>query len=208
MHIDYARRRARGGKGLIPPNKTQWDNEHHALDVRDGLKLDVADPLPAIQDVYQPLLPTVSIIPHGEVPAAAIFLDHLRRTGRSSWSGLSLPMGNGLVWVIYNDAHRDTRVRATLMEEFFHLYLGHPPSHIRVMTSGDGVNRSYNPDVEHEAYGCAAAALVPYAGLRQMVLGGLMVSRIAAHYRVSPQLVLFRLKVTRLYSKMRRWRRR
>ncbi len=93
------------------------------------------------------------------------------------------------------------------MEEFFHLYLGHPPSQIRIMSSGDGAKRSYDADVEHEAYGCASAALVPYAGLKQMVTAGLVVSRIASHYGVSPQLVLFRLKVTKLYGKTRRWRR-
>ena len=45
INIDYVRRRARGGTGVIPPNNTQWENEHHALDVREDLGVGPDDPL-------------------------------------------------------------------------------------------------------------------------------------------------------------------
>jgi IrrE N-terminal-like domain len=207
INIDYARRRARGGTGVIPPNNTQWDNEHHALDVREDLGVGVQDPLPSITSVYQKLLPTVAILPHGQVPAARRYLDHFRGPGQSNWSGLAMTMGDGSVLVIYNDAHPESRCRATLMEEFFHIYLEHPGATFRLLPSADSANRKYDGAIEREAYGCAAAALVPYGALSKMVAGGVTVPRIAAHFRASRQLVFFRLKVTKLYCKARRWSR-
>jgi hypothetical protein len=71
--------------------------------------------------------------------------------------------GEGVL-VIYNDSHPHCRVRATLMEEFFHLWLGHPPSVLRFYR--DDLARSYNKAVESQAYGSGAAALLPYRSLR------------------------------------------
>jgi len=207
MLIDYSRRKARGGRGLIPPNNTQWENEHHALDVRDTLQLSESEPLPEIGEVYKNLRRAVTIVPHGELPAAALFTQHFRNAGRGSWSGLALTMADGSIWVAYNDAHAPSRVRATLMEEFFHIYLEHPTSALRILPNSEPANRTYNAVVEGQAYGCAAAALVPYAGLKGMVGAGTTVPQIAAHFVVSRALVLFRLKVTKLYRAAFRWRR-
>jgi hypothetical protein len=198
INIDYVRRRARGGTGVIPPNNTQWENEHHALDVREDLGVGPDDPL----------LPMVTILPHGQVAAAGIHLDHFRRAGRGNWSGLAMTMDDGTIWVIYNDAHSDSRNRVTLMEEFFHIYLEHPGATVRLLPDPESADRAYDGAIEREAYGCAAAALVPYGALRKMVAGGVTVPRIAAHFRASRQLVFFRLKVTKLYRKARRWSRR
>lgn len=113
-------------------------------------------------------------------------------------------MDDGSIWVIYNDAHPESRSRVTLMEEFFHIYLGHPGAIIRVLPNSDSPNRTYDAEVERQAYGCAAATLVPYRALKSMVAGGITVPKIAAHFGVSGPLVSFRLKVTKLYSRARR----
>src|SRR5438552_2104305 len=109
INIDYVRRRARGGTAVIPPNNAQWENEHHALDVREDLGVGPDDPLPNITSVYETLLPTVTILPHGQVAAAGIHLDYFRGAGRGNWSGLAMTMDDGTIWVIYNDAHSDSR---------------------------------------------------------------------------------------------------
>jgi len=205
ISIDYARRRARGGTGVIPPNSTQWENEHNALDVRESLGVGPDDPLPSITSVYDKLLPSVTILPHGNIAAAGVFLDHFRGAGRTSWSGLAMTMDDGSIWVIYNDTHPDSRNRVTLMEEFFHIYLEHPGAMVRVLPNADSPNRTYDATTERQAYGCAAAALVPYSALKRMVSAGATAPRIAAHFQVSRQLVFFRLKVTKLYRKARRW---
>ena len=207
MRIDFARRRARGGTGVIPPNTKQWNNEHHALDVRDALALGYVAPLPEVPDVYKQLLPGVTVFRLGDLPVAFLFANHFRTVGRSNWSGLALTMDDGSVLVVYNDTHSPTRVRATLMEEFFHIRLEHPSSALRLLPDAEKASRSYDEGVEGEAFGCAAACLVPYAALRHLVEEGRSVSEIATQFHVSPQLATFRLKVTKLYAKAQRWRR-
>src|SRR5581483_4627705 len=76
-----------------------------------------------------------------------------------------------------------TTNRATLMEEVAHVFLGHTPNRLAVVTSPDSlqkkeangkkiVARDYNHDDEEAAYAIGAAALVPYAPLRRRVMKG------------------------------------
>jgi len=93
------------------------------------------------------------------------------------------------------------------MEEFFHIYLEHSTTTLRLLPNLEEANRTYDAAAEGQAYSCGAAALVPYAGLKDMVGAGITVTQIAAHFVVSRDLVLFRLKVTKLYKAAFRWRR-
>jgi hypothetical protein len=200
--INYAVRKARGGKGLIPPNKKQWDAEHHGLDVRDALGLPLEEPLePA--DAFT-LLDTVTVVPHGEVPAADVYLEHFRGPGAGSWSGVAIQLPDGHELVLYNDSHPDTRIRATLMEEFFHLWLDHPRSVLRPLGVGGGNGRSHDSTVEFEAYASGAAALLPYQPLRARLDTGASVGAIASAFGVSSDLVEFRIKVTKQWRRRRR----
>jgi Zn-dependent peptidase ImmA (M78 family) len=99
--------------------------------------------------------------------------------------------------VVFNDSHPPRRIRATLMEEFFHLWLGHKPTRLRVFVNGDA-SRDFDGAKESEAYGSGAAALVPYKPLRKMLEQGRSVRSIADHYLVSEQLVDFRIKISKL----------
>jgi len=63
--------------------------------------------------------------------------------------------------------------------------------------------RDYNHDDEEAAYATGAAALVPYAALRRFVMGGSTADQIARHFRVSRQLVEYRIKVTHLWAEYR-----
>jgi IrrE N-terminal-like domain len=60
--------------------------------------------------------------------------------------------------------------------------------------------RDYNKSDEEAAYAIGSAALVPYATLRKLVLDGLQADQIARRFRVSRQLVEYRIKVTHLWS--------
>ena len=88
------------------------------------------------------------------------------------------------------------------MEEFFHLWLGHRPTQLRVFSNGDS-KRDFNRAKESEAYGSGAAALLPYKPLRAMLEGGRSIRAIADHYLVSEPLVEFRIRVSKL-SRLRR----
>ena len=195
-----ARRKARGGKGLLPPNPKQWENEHNGLDLRDAMGLRLDGPLP--HDAAFALLPDVTVVGHGEIPMAQIYVDHFRNGGSAAWSGMGIPLPGGGALVVFNDSHPVNRVRATLMEEFFHIWLGHPVTTVRVYQDTGG--RSYNAHVEGEAYGSGAAALVPYRSLREQLQGEDSVRKIAAFFEVSQDLVVFRAKVTKLYGSIRR----
>jgi uncharacterized protein DUF955 len=200
-HSNSERRKARTGRGLLPPNPKQWENEHNGLDLREDLGLSLEATLQHT-DAFA-LLPQVTVLPHGAIPAAAKYIQHFRTDGRGRWSGLAIQLDAEHELVLYNDTHAVNRVRATLMEEFFHLRLGHPRSVVRVLASS-GDTRSYDEEIEQAAYGSGAAALVPYAALKRMLRDGVPIPAIAEQLWVSDDLVDYRLKVTRLYRRANR----
>lgn len=204
QRVSYATIRRRKGSGLIPPNTKQWNVEHHALDLREELGVGFDGPLD--HSAAFRLVPGVTVVPHGQIPAADEVLDHFRSAGLRNWSGMAIAIAPGEELVVINDAHSPTRVRATLMEELFHLRFGHPRSTVRLLNT-DGKNRTMDPTVETEAYHTGAAALVPFVALKEHVQVGHRLAEIAEHFQVSPDLVEFRTKVTKLYSKLRRPRR-
>ena len=94
------------------------------------------------------------------------------------------------------------RTNATLMEEISHVFLGHKPSRFQVVAeteSGRTISREYRKSDEEQAYATGAAALVPFSALRKFVYEGRNSQQIAKHFRVSRELVEYRLKVTRLW---------
>jgi len=137
---------------------------------------------------------------------------HLLGEGMDEWSGgaCSQPLPNGWRIVILNPAHGVHRNRATLMEEIAHVFLGHKANRLAVAVPetrkvGPGepnkiLTRDYNKSDEEAAYAIGAAALVPYAALRQLVFEGRSAEQIARRFRVSRQLVEYRIKVTHLWS--------
>lgn len=134
--------------------------------------------------------------------------DHLLGAASEKWSGgaCSLPLPDGRRIVILNPNHGRMRTNATLMEEVAHVFLGHQPSRLKVVAeteNGQTVSREYRKADEEAAYATGAAALVPFSALRRLVLAGQTAPKIAKHFRVSRELVDYRLKVTRLWKAYR-----
>jgi hypothetical protein len=133
---------------------------------------------------------------------------HLLGAGTDEWSGgaCSQPLPNGWRIVILNPAHGVHRNRATLMEEIAHVFLGHKPNRLAILSAGASegarapVARDYNKSDEEAAYAIGAAALIPYAALRQLVFEGRTAEQIARRFRVSCQLAEYRIKVTHLWQ--------
>ena len=129
--------------------------------------------------------------------------DHLLGAAVDQWSGGACSLPNGMKLVILNPTHGRARTNATLMEEICHVFLGHTPNRLSVVTKderGRVMNRDYRKSDEEEAYGVGAAALLPFAALKTFVYEGKSSQEIARHFRVSRELVEYRLKVTRLWS--------
>jgi hypothetical protein len=149
---------------------------------------------------------------------------HLLGDAADEWSGgaCSRPLPNGWRLVILNPAHGPARNRATLMEEVAHVFLGHQPNRLAAVgrnltpgspagqpgeggtSTGKIVAREYNHADEEAAYAIGAAALVPYAALRRMVIEGRNGNEIARRFGVSRQLAEYRIKVTHLWSEYKR----
>lgn len=141
---------------------------------------------------------------------------HLLGAAADEWSGgaCSRPLPNGWRLVILNPAHGPQRNRATLMEEVAHVFLGHKPNRLAAIAGDDQSSKSpadanqsrarilardYNQTDEEAAYAVGAAALVPFGALRRLVMEGRNSREIARHFRVSRQLVEYRIKVTHLW---------
>ena len=129
--------------------------------------------------------------------------EHLLGAGVDAWSGGACTLPNGAKLVILNPKHGRARTNATLMEEICHVFLGHQPNRLTIIGTdkrGRTVARDYKKADEEAAYAIGAAALVPFSSLRRRVLQGKSSSEVAKHFRVSRQLVEYRLKVTHLWS--------
>jgi len=128
--------------------------------------------------------------------------EHLLGPASESWSGGACSLPDGMKLVILNPNHGAARTKATLMEEICHVFLAHQPNRLSVVTKderGKVMNRDYRKADEEEAYGVGAAALVPYAALKRLLLQGKTARDIGGYFRVSRELVEYRMKVTHLW---------
>ena len=131
--------------------------------------------------------------------------DHLLGAAADEWSGgaTSRVLPDGRKIVILNPTHGRTRTNATLMEEICHVFLAHEANRLAIIANderGKTLARDYRKADEEAAYATGAAALVPYGALRRLILRGKDAPQIARHFRVSKDLIEYRLKVTRLWK--------
>jgi len=196
----------------LPPSDKRKQYELRALALRDFAGVASAEPLdPFALAQFAKLL----VVDFDQIKGLSEeSREHLLGAGTEEWSGgaCSQPLPNGWRIVILNPAHGTHRNRATLMEEISHVFLGHKPNRLAVVDEGrnpivrEGAQRAkvaardYNKSDEEAAYAIGAAALVPYAALRQLVFGGRTAEQIARRFHVSRQLVEYRIKVTHLWA--------
>jgi uncharacterized protein DUF955 len=190
---------------VLPPTDKRKQFELRALGLRDFAGVAADQPLDpfALAEFARLLVVDFDSI-EGLSPESRA---HLLGDAADEWSGgaCSRPLPDGWKLVILNPAHGKQRNRATLMEEVAHVFLGHAPNRLAVVSSASGeqkriLTRDYNHDDEEAAYAVGAAALVPYAVLRRFVMAGRPAGEIARHFRVSRQLVEYRIKVTHLWA--------
>ena len=195
---------------LLPPTEKRQQFELCALGLRDFAEVADNEPLDPFALAHFARLMVIDF--HAIEGLSPETRAHLLGDGVEEWSGgaCSRPLPNGWRLVILNPAHGKRRNRATLMEEVAHVFLGHSPNRLAVAgspTARDGATRTlardYNHDAEEAAYATGAAALVPYGALRRFVRGGRTADQIARHFRVSRQLVEYRIKVTHLWAEYR-----
>lgn len=129
----------------------------------------------------------------GQADLCGVLTEH-----SSAWSALAYREKPGPWLVTWNPTHAEVRIRASIMEELAHIVLEHKPTRLDPDPLTGLPRRTYSPSKEKEAYGVAAASLLPYNGLYQLSRTGHDKSDIADHFKVSLQLVQYRMNVTRL----------
>lgn len=188
----------------LPPTQKGRHYETRALALREfaGLRFDdePLDPF-ALAKYAKLMIPSFEEIEG----LSEITRKQLLEIGKDDWSGgaASIKLPNGWRLIILNPNHGKNRHNATLMEEVSHVFLGHKPSRLAIESKnkeGKTIARDYRQEIEEEAYGTGAAALLPYTAIKRMAQDGMTVAQIARHFNVSRALVEFRLKISRLWD--------
>jgi transcriptional regulator with XRE-family HTH domain len=161
-------------------------NDHQPL---DPLKI-------AIEDVK---VLTICEIPDLDPTIRA----HLEGLDKDGWSAMSVPVDeDNDRWVIVrNEQHPIVRQRISLLEEFWHILLGHKLTKIAKVAEAYG--RTFAEHEEHDAFYLGAATLLPEVVIGNMVNEGKDITQVAQRYGTSPELVEYRIKRLGLWRQYR-----
>lgn len=118
----------------------------------------------------------------------------LRDEACSEWSAMSVPLNAdaGRWVVLLNDCHTTERQRVTLLEEYWHILMGHRLT--KVARVAEAYGRTYDRTEEHDAYYLASASLLPRIAVQEAVRHGQSSKQIATRFGTSPELVDYRIK--------------
>ena len=118
----------------------------------------------------------------------------LRGNAGVEWSAMSVPLDlDNESWVVLlNDSHTIERLRVTVLEEFWHILLGHKLT--KIARVADAYGRTYDKTEEHDAYYLAAATLLPKAAIIEAVSKNRSSEQIAGVFGTSSELVDYRIK--------------
>lgn len=138
----------------------------------------------------------VQVIPVGKETNCldARTVRHLREDASGEWSAMSVPLdlANEKWAILLNDSHTVERQRVTVLEEFWHILLGHKLTKIARVAEGYG--RTFDKAEEHDAYYLASAILLPKAAIIDAVSKNRSSEQIARMFGTSPELVNYRIK--------------
>jgi transcriptional regulator with XRE-family HTH domain len=121
-------------------------------------------------------------------------IKRLRAEAVGEWSAMSVPLDSAHErWaVLLNDGHTIERQRVTVLEEFWHILLGHKLTKIARIAEAYG--RTYDKAEEHDAYYLASATLLPKDAVTEAVSQKMPSDQIARGFGTSPELVDYRIK--------------
>lgn len=121
------------------------------------------------------------------------------------WSAVTMTDGVRHV-VILNSSHSAGRSSSDLMHELSHIILAHKPGRVDVTEDGALILNTYDRKQEDEANWLAGCLLLPRQALLWIVRQGLASEESARRYRVSEQMLSYRLNVTAVSMQARRRR--
>lgn len=118
----------------------------------------------------------------------------LRGVASGEWSAMSVPLDiEREIWaVLLNDSHTLQRQRVTVLEEYWHILLGHKLT--KISKVADSFGRTYDATEEHDAYYLASASLLPKTAMIKAVSENLTSTQIAEKFGTSSELADYRIK--------------
>jgi Zn-dependent peptidase ImmA (M78 family) len=135
------------------------------------------------------------VIPVGKTNCLdARTVNQLRGHAGGEWSAMSVPLdSDNENWaILLNDSHSVERQRVTVLEEIWHILLGH--RFTKIARVADAYGRTYDKTEEHDAYYLASATLLPKAALIDAVSKNRSSEQIARAFGTSSELVDYRIK--------------
>jgi hypothetical protein len=174
-----------------PVSLSKEDLETAAEQFRKDLKLGPDDPLDSLRLEIE----GVDIVRLRETNCLdAATVKRLSTDACSEWSAMSVPLDDAHDrWaVLLNDCHEVQRQRVTLLEEVWHIFLGHRL--VRIAKIAEAYGRTYDQAEEHDAYYLAAATLLPRKAVIAAIGKRQTSLQIAQRFGTSPELVDYRIK--------------
>jgi Zn-dependent peptidase ImmA (M78 family) len=165
--------------------------EETAERFRADLGLDKDDPLDSLRIEVE----DIAIVPLSKNDCIdARTVKQLGGSASGEWSAMSVPLDleNDRWAVLLNDSHTVERQRVTVLEEYWHILLGHKLTKISKVAEAFG--RTYDATEEHDAYYLASASLLPKAAIIEAVSQNLSSAQIAGKFGTSSELVEYRIK--------------
>lgn len=118
----------------------------------------------------------------------------LAGSNSATWSAMSVPVDEEKdKWVIVrNEQLPVVRQRVSLLEEFWHILLGHKLT--KMAKIADAYGRTFDENEEHDAFYLAAATLLPKRVVLKVVKERKDIAQLAQNYGTSSELVEYRIK--------------
>jgi transcriptional regulator with XRE-family HTH domain len=177
--------------------KSKQELEDEAQKFRGELGLGPDDPLDPMLLKVEP----VHVMTLQDVwPAGHASRTYLEEVAAQDWSAMSAPLDcDEAFWVVLLN-HRQSveRQRVTLLEEFWHIMLGHHPT--KVAKVGGVYGRTYDAVEEHDAFYLAAASMLPADAVRHAVQQRETADTICTRFGTSKELVQYRIKRLGLWN--------
>ena len=168
-----------------------------ALGLRKQMDLSDTEPLDP-QDVFPCFsIPVVTLSSFREACSGEA---SLLLSSEGGFSAMLLPVGNGQRIVIHNDSHSPGRQSSNLAHELGHVLLVHPAE---VVCTGD-LGRESDSLVEAEAAYLGGCLLVPNEAAHRLAALRVDVGSAARNYRVSEDMIKYRLRVSGALRRFRR----
>ena len=121
-----------------------------------------------------------------------------------SWSAVTMSQ-SGISLVILNSRQPVTRQANSLVHELAHIILNHKADNAQVSAEGILFRAQFNKEQEDEADWLAGCILVPGEGLIQAYRRGHPPPLLAQQFGVSRALITWRLRMTGIQRRMRRF---